>query len=73
MDKMNNEELKKWAEDLQRREKYLQEKEKELERKFQKQTINDIPQPMGMCILSSINTYASMRSDNYACLYCIHC
>lgn len=40
---MDGNSLKKWAEELQRKERILQEKEKELETKFKVQTIADPP------------------------------
>jgi hypothetical protein len=50
---MDTEALRKWAEDLQKRERYLQEKERELESKFKKQTITDIPPPLGHSVSTS--------------------
>lgn len=39
---MDGSSLKKWAEELQKKERILQEKEKELESKFKGQTINEL-------------------------------
>lgn len=41
----NNDSLKKWADELQKKEKILQDKEKELETKLKKQTLSDVPPP----------------------------
>lgn len=42
---MDAESLKKWAEELQKRERFLQEREKELESKIKKQLLGDGPGP----------------------------